>query len=312
MFSVFLAAAVGVVAGTKQATFGGEIIPQGGIDDIIKSSLPSDTVKDESLPSSWDWRAKGLLTTDLNQHIPVYCGSCWAHATMSTIADRMKIAKGGVGVDVIPSIQVILNCGTAGSCGGGDVHAAFRWVHMNGIPDDTCMQYEAIDAKHNNNTCTPENVCRTCGGGGCSAVTEYPVVKLGEYGRVIGDTNIQKEIMTRGPVACYINANCLMENLGTGVYPYDNCHPYYFDHAIQLNGWGEEVDATTGETVKYWIGRNSWGTYWADRGFFKVVRGIDSHGTSMSLKAVHVIASISFSSMYWTTVCHTFNMQSLS
>ncbi len=47
------------------------------------------------LPESLDYRAMGLLTADLNQHIPVYCGSCWAHASFSSIADRIKIATKG-------------------------------------------------------------------------------------------------------------------------------------------------------------------------------------------------------------------------
>ena len=47
------------------------------------------------------------------------------------------------------------------------------------------------------------------------------------------------------------------------------CHPYVFDHAIQLSGWG--TDEATG--IDYWIGRNSWGTYWGEHGFFRVVRG---------------------------------------
>ena len=41
---------------------------------------------------------------------------------------------------------------------------------------------------------------------GCSAVENYPTISISEYGRVFGDENIQKEIMTRGPVACYINS----------------------------------------------------------------------------------------------------------
>lgn len=45
--------------------------------------------------------------------------------------------------DVIPSIQVLINCGHAGSCNGGDAAAANAWVYKNGIPDTTCQQYQA-------------------------------------------------------------------------------------------------------------------------------------------------------------------------
>jgi hypothetical protein len=116
-------------------------VPDEEVGEVIKTKLPKMTKAD--LPTNFDYRELGLLTADLNQHIPVYCGSCWAHASMSSIADRIKIATKGKMRDVIPAIQTLINCGKAGSCNGGDANAANAWVYKNGIPDVTCQQYQA-------------------------------------------------------------------------------------------------------------------------------------------------------------------------
>lgn len=42
------------------------------------------------------------------------------------------------------------------------------------------------------------------------------------------------------------------------------------DHDVSVTGWGE-----TPEGLKYWLVRNSWGTYWGDAGWFKIRRGDD-------------------------------------
>merc|ERR1719510_1992886 len=93
--------------------------------------LPDHTVKDDfsdplphqygdfmnNLPDDWFWgniNGTNYLTRNLNQHIPQYCGSCWAHGAMSALGDRIKIQRmrsGLSGPDINLSIQWILNCG---------------------------------------------------------------------------------------------------------------------------------------------------------------------------------------------------------
>lgn len=91
------------------------------------------------------------------------------------------------------------------------------------------------------------------------------MIKVSEYGRAFGDHNIMAEIYARGPVSCYLDARCLEHYTG-GIADYD-CGPIV-NHAIQIAGWGVDEDGT-----EYWIGRNSWGTYWGEKGWFRIVRG---------------------------------------
>ena len=91
----------------------------------------------KQLPDAFNWQnydGENHLTRSTNQHLPTYCGSCWAHSAMSVLADRIKIIRmqflrdddeefdeDGSYPDVHLSIQFLLNCGSeiAGSCHGG-------------------------------------------------------------------------------------------------------------------------------------------------------------------------------------------------
>lgn len=57
----------------------------------------------EAVPDSYLWNnvdGKNYLTNVFNQHVPTYCGSCWAHAATSALSDRIKIARGAAWPDI--------------------------------------------------------------------------------------------------------------------------------------------------------------------------------------------------------------------
>ena len=105
------------------------------------------TAKD--LPKEFNWNAvthkgpslngKSCCSHSLNQHIPQYCGSCWAHAAVSSIADRIKIQRECIGDDINLSVQYILSCGggVAGSCHGGSSTGVYQFMSEHEVPFDT-------------------------------------------------------------------------------------------------------------------------------------------------------------------------------
>merc|ERR1712233_40332 len=84
----------------------------------IKSGLPQGPP-----PPSFHWgevAGVNYLTQTKNQHIPQYCGSCWAQAATSSLSDRIKIARKAAWPDINIAPQVLISCGPMDGCHGGD------------------------------------------------------------------------------------------------------------------------------------------------------------------------------------------------
>lgn len=195
-------------------------------------------------------------------HFIADCGSCWAHAALSALADRIKIARDAQGDDINLSIQYVLNCGAgvAGSCQGGSHTGTYQLIKEKGaIPYDTCAPYIACSSdsqegfcSHVDTTCNPLNTCRTCStfsanGGTCEPLEYYPNATVAEYGEIRGGDKkevvmkIKKEIKARGPVAATINASPLRDFLGGKVYDVKNQYTGP-NHIVSIVGWGKDAD----------------------------------------------------------------------
>ncbi len=95
------------------------------IEPVVKSTLKHVEIPD----TNFVWNninGVSYLTNLKNQHIPQYCGSCWAQAATSSLSDRIKIARNASWPDINISPQVVISCSTNDTgCHGGEAISAY-------------------------------------------------------------------------------------------------------------------------------------------------------------------------------------------
>ena len=79
---------------------------------------------------------------------------------------------------------------------------------------------------------------------------------------------MKSELAVHGPISCGIDATPEFHNYKGGIYSQVLDSSAEINHEIEVVGYGVNE-----EGVEYWIGRNSWGTYWGDHGFFYMKMG---------------------------------------
>lgn len=247
---------------------------------------PLPTLSKHELAKRFDWcdlDGKNWCAPSWNQHIPQYCGACWLHGTLSAVQDRIKIQKGGKGEDVMLGRQTLLNCapfhGYSQGCDGGDPIDVYRYMKEFGLPDESCMPYNATDyTKYkdlNVTECPDYAKCMNCmpinDVNTCWTVPTPIMYTLKSYGKLPkGEEAMMTEIFKRGPITCGIACpDDFVYSYRGGIYK-DVLKDKDVDHDVEVVGWGEE------DGVQYWHVRNSWGTYWGELGFFRIERGVNA------------------------------------
>ena len=206
-------------------------------------------------PASYDWR-------DYNRVSPVKdqgsCGSCWAFSTVANLEGLYAAKKGTIKTF---SEQMLVDCDTSDSgCNGGLMEYAFTWLKKNGG-----IMYEADYAyKGVKSTCKSDS-------------SKYADFKITGYKKLgssystwspVDEDEIRDFLLETGPLAVALNADPL-QTYSSGILDVTStrCPTSGINHAVTMVGYGVE------NNVNYWIVKNSWGTSWGERGYFRIRRG---------------------------------------
>ncbi|PRP89136.1 cathepsin L precursor [Planoprotostelium fungivorum] len=192
---------------------------------------------------SVDWNARGKLGRVKNQG---RCGSCWAFGTTGTVEACVSISTGLAAPSL--SEQQLQDCMFSRTCspGGGGGADAIEWVKNNGIVSDAEIPYTESD-------------------GQCHGSDR----RWRPSGRVHGSSEDDLlRMVGAGPVLIGLNAD-LLQTYSGGVID-DAGHDKSRNHAVIVTGWTTDC---AGRSDRCWILRNSWGEWWGEKGFFRVVMG---------------------------------------
>jgi len=181
--------------------------------------------------------------------------------------------------------QEVVNGGMkfGGTCNGGNPGLVFRHAHREGLSHSSCMQYVAFNLQSKYEDI---DTCRDCtwpppkadedGQENCKAVKDTKYY-IGDHYHVRGKDKMKAELAAHGPISCEIHVTDAFEAYTGGIYSEEVLIPKP-NHIIAVVGYG--ADETTGE--EFWIGRNSWGIYWGETGFFRMKMGGQGLGIELS------------------------------
>ena len=209
-------------------------------------------------PDAYDWRDYGRVSPVKVQ------GSCLAFSIIANL-EGLYYAKKGVMKTF--SEQMLVDCDTSDSgCNGGLMQYAFTWLKKNGIMLDSDYPYTGTKG-----TCKSDKSKYVD-----MSVTGYK--KLGSSWSTwsaVDEDEVKDFLYETGPLAIALNANPLQTYV-SGILDLTSsqCPSSGINHAVTLVGYGTE------DSVAYWIIKNSWGTSWGEKGYFRIRRGKGTCGVN--------------------------------
>lgn len=207
-----------------------------------------------TLPESINWKDMGAVTEIKDQG---QCGSCWSFSATGAL-EGQHFRKTGVLVSI--SEQNLVDCSASygnKGCHGGWMNQAFQYIKDNdGIDTEKSYPYHA----------RVDNCKYNAQNSGATVVGFSNIARGNEVA-------LQQAISNIGPISVAIDAsNPSFMFYRSGIYYDKHCSPQNLNHAVLVVGYGNNAN-----NIPYYIVKNSWGTTWGDRGFFKIARNRKNH-----------------------------------
>lgn len=219
----------------------------------------------DKLPESFTYRPEDLTETrDQGK-----CGSCWAFAIATVIADRIKL-KHKIGVPL--STQNLLDCHNK-SCEGADIDDALHTIPRNSYIPEKDSPYLMKEADGEFGKCIREREDYH------AEISRMETYRLDGSGKEL-IRNMKAHIYHDGPIvgAMFEVYPDFMNYDGVSVYTPKKNQESQGGHAIEILGWGKNEDG-----IEYWICRNSWGNKWPAKhilgngvGWFYIRMGVNA------------------------------------
>lgn len=202
-----------------------------------------------------DWVKAGVVHPVKNQ---AACGSCWAFSAIGALEAAFAIYKGEKGLDLAE--QELVDCskkyGNHG-CSGGLMNWAYDYILDYGINLTKDYPYTARDG-----------ACKAISGKGAHHLKGCRQVKRGV-------DNLVNDIR-KNPIAVAFFVQDDFRFYKGGIYNPQGCRSNP-NHGVTAVGFKLDND------VPYFYIKNSWGTGWGDKGFFKMAIG--KNGGTCSIAA---------------------------
>ncbi|XP_047983974.1 procathepsin L-like [Leguminivora glycinivorella] len=210
----------------------------------------------------FDWRDKDAVTHVKDQG---QCGSCYIFSAIGDIEGQYAIKHKQC---LALSEGQALDCLDSGTCDGGVMDYVMQELAATENKLEKESDYPYHEKKQN---CTED------------ASKGVVLVTGGNTIAIANEEELKNKLVNLGPLAVALNAFDF-NHYKKGILEPDQCTGYRSNHGVLLVGYGEE------NGKKFWIIKNSWGAGWGEKGYVRLLRGVNACGMGTSYTAHSQVA----------------------